>query len=116
MCPMYDCLIHMFGNYMDAAHQCNMDNLLNYVSLERAEYVLKKRVLIHGLIRKSGRGVCSAVIQDEQTVKRADSVRGTVKVAVLKCDSDSSDLIFASCYDQKPLYMLTHGVKEVTWV
>ena len=96
MCPMYACLIHMFGNYMDAAHQCNMDNLLNYVSLERAEYVLKKRVLIHGLIRKSGRGVCSAFIQEKKTGKRANAVRGTVKVSVLKGDSESSDLIVAS--------------------
>ena len=39
-----------------------------------------------------------------------------MKVAVLKEDSESHDLIIASCYDQNPFYMLTHSVTDVTWV
>ena len=31
-------------------------------------------------------------------------------------NSESSDLIFASLYDQKTFYMLNHSVKEVTWI
>ena len=63
MLPMHARLIHMFGKLMDAGHQYNMDNLFNSVSLLRASYVLKSRVLVHGLIRKSNRGVCSVVVQ-----------------------------------------------------
>ena len=93
---MHARLLHMFGNLMDAGHQCKMENLFNSVSLSRAAYVLKTRVLNHGLIRKSGSGVCSAFIQEKNTGKRAKSVRWTVKEAVLKGDSESSDLIVAS--------------------
>ena len=102
MCPMHARLLHMSDNLMDAGHQCKMNNLFNSVSLKWSAYVLKTRVLVHGVIWKSGPGVCSAVIYEKNTGKRADTVRGTVKVAVLKDDSESSDLIVASCYDQKP--------------
>ena len=71
---------------------------------------------MHGVIWKSGRGVPAIVLQEELGGKRADAVRGTVKVAVLKEDSELHDLIIASCYDQTPFYMLTHSVTEVTWV
>jgi len=116
MCPMHARLLHMFGNLREVGHQCKMDNLFNSVSLARAAYMLQTKVLIHGVIRKSGRGVPAVVIQEELGGKRADKVRGTVKVAVLKDDSESHDLIVASCYDQKPFYMITHSVLQVTWV
>ena len=93
---MHACLLHMFGNLIDVGHQCNMDKPFNSVSLSQAAYVLKTRVLDHEVIRKSGHGVCSAFIQEKKTGKRANAVRGTVKVAVLKGDSESSDLIVAS--------------------
>ena len=48
--------------------------------------------------------------------KRADAVRGTVKAAVLKGDTESSDLVVASCYDQKPFYMVSHSIAPITWV
>ena len=56
------------------------------------------------------------VLQEELDGKRAGTVRWMVKVAVLKEDSESHDLIIAPCHDQKPFYMLTHSVMEVTWV
>ena len=65
MCPMHARLLHMFGKLMDAGHQYKMDNLFNSVSLLRASYVLKTRVLVHGVIRKSGRVVCSVVIKEK---------------------------------------------------
>ncbi len=46
----------------------------------------------------------------------ADAVHGTVKAAVLTNDSSSSNLIVASCYDQKPFYMISHSILQVTWV
>ena len=113
---MHARLLHMFDNLKETSHRCKMDNLFNSVSLARAAYKLPSKVLVHGVIRKSGRGVPPVVLQEELGGKRADAVRGTVKVAVLKDDSESHDLIVASCYDQKPFYMISHSVQEVTWV
>jgi hypothetical protein len=48
-------------------------------------------------------------MQEEKTGRAADAARGTVKAAVLKGDSRSSNLVVASCYDQKPFYMISHS-------
>ncbi len=63
---------------------------------------------------KSGCGVPSLVFQDEVKGKRADAVHGTVKAAVLTNNSSSSNLISASCYDQKPFYLISHSIPQVT--
>ncbi len=62
-------------------------------------YDMTNKVLIHGVIQKSGCDVPSLVFQDELTGKRADASQGTVKAAVLKHDSQSSNLIIVSCYN-----------------
>ena len=92
-----------------------MDNLFNSVKLAQAAFCLNKPVLIHGVLRKSGRGCPPCVFQEEKTGKAAEAARGTVKAAVLKGDSRSSDLVVASCYDQKPFYMISHSCTSVTW-
>jgi hypothetical protein len=55
------------------------------------------------------------VFQEEKAGRAADAARGTVKAAVLKGDGQSSDLAIASCYNQKPLYMISSRCKSVTW-
>ncbi len=115
-CPMHCHLIHMFKNLKDIGHECKMDNLFNSVNLARAAYSLPQKVKIHGVIWKSGRGVPPLVFQDEAKEKQADAVQGMVKAAVLKGDSLSHNLIIASCYDQKPFYMISHSIDQVTWV
>ncbi len=92
-----------------------MDNLFNSVKLARAAYSLLKPVLVHGVLRKSGRGCLPCVIQEEKLGKHADAARGTVKAEVLKGDSMSSDSVVASCYDQKPFYMISTKVEKVSW-
>jgi hypothetical protein len=76
-----------------------MDNLFNSVKLACAAYSLPKPVLVHGVLRKCGRGCPPCVFQEEKLGKHADAARGTVKAAVLKGDSMSSDLVVALCYD-----------------
>jgi hypothetical protein len=115
MCPMHCRLLTMFCNLIESGHHCTMDNLFNSVKLARAAYCLEKKVLIHGVLRKSGRGAPPMVFQEEKTGKAAEAARGTVKAAVLKGDSLSSDLVVASCYDQKPFYMISHNCKSVGW-
>ena len=115
-CPMHSRLLHMYENLKEESHQSKMDNLFNSVNLARAAFSLPTKVKTHGVLRKTGRGVNEVVIQEEQKGKRADAVRGTVKAAVLRGDSKSSNLIVASCYDQKPFYMISHSIEEITWV
>ena len=81
-----------------------MDNVFNSVKLAREAYSLWGRFLIHGVIRKTMRGITICVLQEELTGKRADAARGTVKAAVLEGDSKSCQLIITSCYDQKPFF------------
>ena len=82
-----------------------------------AAYSLDQKVKIHGVIRKSQRGVPPSVFQnDKVTPKQAEQRRGTVKAAVLTGDSKSCDLVVASCFDQKPFYMISHSIPEITWV
>ncbi len=92
-----------------------MDNLFNSVKLAPAAYSLPKPVLVHGVLRKSGRGCPPCVIQEEKLGKHTDAARSTVKAAVLKGDSMSSDLVVALCYDQKPFYMISTKVEKVSW-
>ena len=91
-----------------------MDNLFNSVRLTRAGYI--EGVLIHGVVRSYGRGLPSYVIQKEVKSKRGqDSVRGTVKVAVLKGDSVCPNIIAASVYDTKPVHVLSTVANHVNW-
>ncbi len=114
-CPMHCRLLHMFSNLRESYHTCTMDNLFNSVKLARAAYSLPKPVLIHGVLRKSGRGCPPCVYQEEKLGKHAEAARGTVKAAVLRGDSMSSDLVVASCYDQKPFYMILSKCEKVSW-
>ena len=113
--PMHARLLHMFSNFPDTGHRVKLDNLFVSVNLARQAYSLPQKVLIHGVIRKSQRGVPPCVYQEEVQGKKADEVRGTMKAAVLKGDSKSSDLVVTSCYDQKPFYMLSASIQELTW-
>jgi hypothetical protein len=92
-----------------------MDNLFNSVKLACAAYLLPKPVLVHSVLRKSGRGCPPCVMQEEKLGKHADAAQGTVKAAVLKEDRMSSVLVVASCYDQKPFYMISSKCEKVSW-
>ena len=58
----------------------------------------------------------TCVVQEDKQGRAADQARGTMKTAVLKGDSQSSDLIVASCYYQKLFYMISHSCKSITWI
>jgi len=102
MSLMHTCILHVFSGLRETGHSCKMDNLFNSVNLARQVYTLPSRVKTDGVIHKSGWGVPVMVLQEELKGKRADAVRGTLKVAVLKGDSKSCNLIVVSNYNQKP--------------
>lgn len=114
--PMHGRLLHMFDGFVDSGHRVKMDNLFVSVNLAREAFTLKSRVLIHGVIRKSGRGVDPKVIIEPLTGKAEERARGTLKASVLTGDSKSMNLVVTCCYDQKPFYMLSHSTKRVGWV
>ena len=86
------------------------------MKLALAAHALDQKVKVHGVLRKSGRGCPPRMIQEEKTGKAAETVRGIMKAAVLKGESQSLDLVVASCYDQKPFYMISHSCENITWV
>ncbi len=83
-------------------------------NLAQELYHLPNCILVHAVIQKSNCNVPKCVVQEEKTGKAAELVRGTAKAAMLQGDSKSCDLILASCYDQKPFYMLFHSIEEIT--
>ncbi len=116
-CPMHCRLIHMFWNLRDPGHWCKMDNSFNSVNLASAAYHdLNNKVLIHGDIEKSGQSVPPLVFQEEVMAKRADAACGNVKAPVLKNDIQSSSLIIASCYNQKPFCINLYSIPRLSWV
>jgi hypothetical protein len=92
-----------------------MDNLLNSFKLSCAAFCFKKPVLVHRVLRKSSQGCPPCVFQEEKARRATDAARGTVKMAVLKGDGQSSHLVAASCYNQKPFYMILSRCKSVMW-
>ena len=115
-CPMHCRLLHMFGNLRESGHGCKMDNLFHSVKLALAVHALDQKVKVHGVLRKSGWGCPPCVIQEEKTGKAAEAARNTVNAAILRGDSQSSDLVVASFYDQKPFYIISHSCENITWI
>ena len=72
---------------------------------------------MQGVIRASGRGVPKIVKQDIAKKKSAhEAARGTTKVAVLKGDTHSENLLVGSCVDQKVYYMISTAAEFIVWV
>ena len=117
MSLMHARLLHMYSGLRDVSHSCKIDNLFNLVNLPHQSFALPAKVKTNGVLRKSQRGVHPSVVKEEcKTKKGAEQARGTLKVAVLKGDSKSCDLVVVSNYDQKPFYMITHSIPEETWI
>ena len=94
-----------------------MDNLYVSAKFARDCYNHSKSVLIHGVARKSGRGVPSLVLQEEVSDKNEiEKVRGTVKAAVLKGDSECPNLCAISVYDTKPVHFITMCNEKIEWI
>ena len=65
----------------------------------------EKHVKIHGVTRSEGKGIPSCIkqfpVKDEIAL---ESIRNTLKVAVLEGDGQLRDLVAISYYDLKPVY------------
>ncbi len=104
----------MFEQFPDIGHYCKMNKFFNECWLGKEGLLVPTWVLMHG-IKKSICGVPLCVMQEEKTGKAAERAQGMVKASVLKSNDKSFDLIVAH-YDQKPCFMLSHNIKDLSWV
>ena len=115
--PLHSRVMWLFDSLNDNAHQVAMDNLYNSAAFCRAcRYNHERKVLVHGVARKGGRGVPACVLQTEVLNRHAQiAVRGTVKAAVLEGDPGCPNLIATSVYDTKPVHYLSMISEEISW-
>ena len=114
--PLHARVRFMFDHLKHPNHCCFMDNLYMSASFARKVISCKKKVKIHGVTRKEGKGIPSIVKQLEiQNFKEVEKVRNTVKVAVLEGDAQIKDLLAILYYDSKPYYFLSTVINEVKW-
>ena len=115
LCPLYSRVMHIMSRLKESGHGCNMDNLYGSLKLARAAASLPQSVQVQGVMRKNGRGVPPAVFQEDVKGKKAEAARGAVMAVVLEGDSQSNNLVIASCFDQKPFYMISNCCKRIGW-
>ena len=98
-------------------YHCKMDNL--FMSAKFAKFAKcssKVPVLIHGVCRSHNRGLPKCIEQKLLTKKsELAAARGTLKVAKLVGDP-TCELVAASLYDQKPVYLLSSSCDSVKWI
>ena len=99
----------IFDSLEDDYHHVGMyKNLYNSAGFCRAAYNHPRKVLCHGVARKSGRGIPPSVLQEEvKNITQQRDVRGTVKAAVLEGDLGCPNLVASSVYDTKPVHYLS---------
>ena len=114
--PLHARVMALFDSLEDKFHRCGMDNLYTSGRFCKAGYCHPKKVLIHGVARKSGRGIPSSVLQDEvQNRNLQAQVRGTVKAAQLVGDPAIPNLLAVSVYDTKPVHFFSTRCEKVKW-
>ena len=107
----------LFDQVKSKHHRCGMDNLYTSVKFFKEAYCHEKKVLCHGVARKSGRGVPTSVLQEEVMNRNAQlSVRGTVKAAKLVGDINCPEMCAVSVYDTKPVHFLTMCNRAIKWI
>ena len=106
----------LFDEVTDEYHECGVDNLYMSEIFFRDAYTHLKKIKLHGVTRKSGRGLPSTIMQKEvQNKAEQEKVRGTVLAAELVDDSKCPSLIAVSVYDTKPVHFLSMKSDSIKW-
>ena len=114
--PLHARVMSLFDKVTDEYHECGVDNLYMSAKFCRDAYNHPKKVRLHGVTRKSGRGLPSSVLQQEvQNKAEQDKVRGTVLAAELVGDSKCPSLVAVSVYDTKPVHFLSMKAQSIKW-
>jgi len=114
--PTHARVLHLFDLLPSKNHVIGLDNLFMSAKLCAGAYKGKNQVQIHGVVRKTGRGVPTCVLQEfQKNAKEADKVRGTIKAAVLD-DPECPAIVCMSYYDAKDVYFMSTSATEIKWV
>ena len=96
-------------------HSVWWDNYYNSVKFCVAAGRLKTHV--SGVVRSGGRGFPEvAQIEEVKAEAAVQKVKGKVKVAILKGQSDAEDLVAVCVYDNKPVRFISTFAKVIEWV
>ena len=117
--PTHSRILHMLDHLPGKYYRCYMDNLFISARFLRGAYaVCSSKVMIHGVCRKTGRGLLSSVFQVDEGLPhsaKAQAARGTTKAAVLVGDDTCKDLVTFSVYDVKPVYFMSMAAENLNW-
>ena len=97
-------------------HICGVNNF--YMSTKFCKDIFKhnKKINLHGVTRKSGRGLPEYILQEEVSNKKyQEKFRGTVRAAELIGDKYFPSLITVLVYDTKPIHFLTMATESIFW-
>jgi hypothetical protein len=110
-------MLFLFDTLKDKYHDVGMDNLYLSLKFAREAFTGKNQVMMHGVTRRTGRGLPSSVIQNEEkNQKKAEQIRGTTKAAVLEGDPNCPNVVAFSVYDTKPVHFLSTNVTHLRWI
>ena len=105
--PIYSHYMALFDSVEDKYHKSWMNNLYNSASFCKKLFNHKKNVMMLGVIRKGIQGIPRCMKQELVENRAAQGrVPGIVKLVVLECDKDCSNLVASFFYDFKPVHFL----------
>ena len=114
--PLHSRVASMLCQLPSSAYKVGMDNLYVSAKFSHFCYSRLKKIMVHGVIRESGRGVPKCILQEKKTKKdEIEAVRGTVKAALLSNDSKCPGMVMLSFYDSKPVYILSNACEGIKW-
>ena len=114
--PLHAQLMDLFNEVTDEYHECGVDNLYIFEKFFRDAYTHPKKINLHGVTCKSGRGLSSTIMQQElQNKSKQEKVRGTVLSAELVGDSQYLSFIVVSIYDNEPVHFLSIKAESIKW-
>ena len=106
--PLHAQVMWLFDQLKNDHHRCGVDNLYTSAKFFKGAYNHPRKVLLHGVARKSGRGVPQSILQEEiHNLNKQKKVRGTVKAAQLVGDPSCPNLCTVSMCNTMPVHFLT---------
>ena len=84
-----------------------MDNLYNSAASCKRAWNHKRKLKVHGVMRKGMRVITGCVVQEEQKSRKKQlEAKRTTKAENMKGNPKFPDLIATSVYDTKPVHYL----------
>ena len=115
--PLHSRCMGLISQLPGKLYTLTSDNLYNSVKFTRAAWMTPQKVMCHGVVRPTGRGVPESVKQQEVKAKEdIERVKNTVKASRLVGAESGLEIVCVSVYDNKPVYLLSNACSDVQWV